>query len=155
MEHLSLATENALSILEEAEEEGITRRHWEELAVDKNEVQLAIDWKKYRELDRMGMLSAIAVRLRGKLVGYSIMILSTGLHYRHCFEATMDVFWVAPEVRGRCAGRRLFRVHEAELRRRGVKRVHAGSKLHKDCSRLFKALGYRPVELWHSKLLGD
>jgi N-acetylglutamate synthase-like GNAT family acetyltransferase len=47
----------------------------------------------------------------------------------------------------------LFHAVERELRRRGVKRVYAGSKLHKDSSALFTALGYTPIERWFSKLL--
>ena len=65
----------------------------------------------------------------------------------------MDVFWLAPEIRGRMGGLRLFRAVEKELRRRGVQRIYVGSKLHKDVGRLFLALGYHPIETWFSKML--
>jgi GNAT superfamily N-acetyltransferase len=153
VEHLSIQPEGTLATLQEAEDTGMLRRHWEELALDKDSVSLAPDWRRYRLLEAEGVLSTMAVRQRGKLVGYSIMVLTTGLHYRGCFEARMDIFWLAPEARGRFGGVRLFRAHEKELRRRGVKRIYVGSKLHRDSSRLFLALGYRPVELWLSKML--
>lgn len=128
-------------------------RHWEELALDKESIWLAPDWERYARLEAEGALSIVTVRECGKLVGYSWMVVHRGLHYRDCLEATMDIYWIAPEVRGRFGGRRLFHAVEAELKRRGVKRVHVGSKLHRDSSRLFRALDYAPTEIWFSKLL--
>lgn len=147
--------EGTVATLQEADDTGMLKRHWAELALDKEHVSLSVDWPRYRRLEAEGLLSTIAVRRGGRLVGYSIMILTTGLHYRHCFEARMDVFWLAPEVRGRCGGRRMFRAHEKELKRRGVRRVYVGSKLHRDSGRLFRVLGYRPVETWYSKMLTE
>lgn len=155
MQHLSMHVKSAVAILREANDTGMLARHWEELALDKEAVPLAPDWQRYRDLEATGALSAIAVRERGQLVGYSIMVLSTGLHYSSCPEARMDIFWLMPEVRGRWGGVRMFRAHERELRRRGVKRIYAGSKLHRDLSRLFRRLGYQPVEIWLSKMLED
>ena len=81
------------------------------------------------------------------------MVIERGLHYLGTLEAYMDIYWIAPEVRGRYGGVRLFRAHEKELRRRGVARVHVGSKLHRDSARLFRALDYTPTEMWFSKML--
>lgn len=131
----------------------LLQRHWEELALDKEEVPLDPDWPRYARLEASGQLSVVTVRENGRLVGYSWMVIGPSLHYRSTLEAVMDIFWLAPEVRGRMGGRRLFRAVERELRRRGVKRVYAGSKLHKDSSALFIALGYTPIERWFSKLL--
>lgn len=150
-----MTVERAVDILREAQATGMLQRHWDELALDKESVPLAPDWRRYDELEAQGMLSAIAVRERSRLVGYSLMVLTRGLHYSTCPEAQMDIFWLDPEIRGRWAGVRMFRAHEKELRRRGVKRVHVGSKLHRDSSRLFRRLGYQPVELWLSKMLED
>lgn len=129
-------------------------RHWEELALDKESVPLDPNWERYAELEKAGAISMVTGRENGKLVGYSIMFLTPGLHYKTCYEARMDVFWLAPEIRGRMGGLRLFRAVERELKRRGVQRVYVGSKLHKDVGRLFTALGYHPVETWFSKMLG-
>lgn len=154
MEHLSIeVAQNTVDVLLEAAATGMLQRHWEELGLDQDEVPLAPDWRRYRDLEGQGALSCVAVRQRGVLVGYSIMVLTTGLHYAQCYEARMDIYWLDPAVRGRWGGVRMFRVHERELIRRGVKRVYVGSKLHRDSGRLFKRLGYRPVETWHSKML--
>ena len=152
MEHLSLAVEPWAPFREEAA--ALLPRHWEELALNKDKVPLAPDWQRYANLDAMGAISLVTMRERGKLVGYSIMVVQAGLHYTTCLEARMDIFWIAPEVRGRMGGLRLFRAHERELQRRGVKRMYVGSKIHKDSSRLFQALKYTEVERWWSKWIG-
>jgi GNAT superfamily N-acetyltransferase len=151
MEHLSFQVEAFSEVIKEGED--LFHRHWEELALDKDEVPLAPNWGRYAELEAAGALSAVTARQNGKLVGYSFMFLFPGLHYKTCFEARMDIFWLAPEVRGRMGGVRLFRAVEKELRRRGVQRVYVGSKLHQDVGRLFLALGYHPIETWYSKML--
>jgi len=153
MEHLSLAVEQFSQVIEEAKP--LLYRHWEEIALDRDRVPLEPDWARYASLEAMGALSVVTMRERGRLVGYSCMIVQPGLHYRSCLEARMDIFWLAPEVRGRMGGVRLFRAVEKELQRRGVKRIYAGSKLHKDVSVLFQKLGYMPVERWFSKWIGN
>lgn len=153
MEHLTIAVESAMSVLFEAQDTGMLQAHWAELALDKEQIPLEPDFGRYRDLEQAGALSCVAVRQRGRLLGYSIMVLSTGLHYRGCYEARMDIYWLAPEVRGRWGGVRMFRVHERELSRRGVRRVYVGSKLHRDSGRLFQRLNYKPVETWYSKML--
>lgn len=154
MQHLSAQVETlSPALLEEAKP--LLERHWEEIALDQASVKLDPNWPRYVELSEAGALSIVTLRAQGRLVGYSCMILSPGLHYRSTFEARMDIFWLAPEYRGRMGGVRLFRAVESELRRRGVKRAYVGSKLHKDVGRLFEALSYRPIETWYSKLLGD
>lgn len=153
MEHLSFQVENYFDVIEEGRP--LLLRHWDEIALDKDNVPLDPDWGRYESLERGGALSIVTARNNGKLVGYSVMVVQPGLHYRSCLEARMDIFWLAPELRGRMGGVRLFKAVEAELKRRGVKRIYAGSKLHKDSSRLFVALGYKPIEQWFSKWLGE
>lgn len=149
--HLSCQVERFFDVLPEMQP--MLPRHWEELALDKESVPLDPNWQRYRELDATGSLSMVTVRENGALRGYAIMFVTPGLHYRTCLEARMDIFWLAPEVRGRMGSVRLFRAVEKEMRRRGVRRVYLGSKLHKDVGRLYTALGYHPVECWYSKML--
>lgn len=153
MEHLSTQVEPLSQVLEEIKP--LLPRHWEELALNKDNVPLDPDWERYASIDALGQLSIVTVRVQGRLVGYCAMVIQVGLHYRTCLEARMDVFWIAPEYRGRMGGVRLFKAVEAELKRRGVKRLYVGSKLHRDSSRLFQAMGYTPVEQWFSKWLGE
>lgn len=153
MQHLTCQPEAFVPFLKEVQP--LLPRHWEELALNKDKVPLAPDYDRYLRMDAEGMISVVTVRAGGKLVGYSIFIVQPGFHYKTCLEARMDIFWLAPEYRGRMGGVRLFNAHEQELKRRGVKRIYSGSKLHKDTSRLFIALGYEPIEQWFSKWIGD
>lgn len=151
MEHLSLQVEKFSDVIEEAKP--LLFRHWEEIALDQDRVPLDPDWQRYAELEAAGALSIVTMRRNGAMVGYSCMVVAPGIHYRSTLEARMDIFWIAPEVRGRMGGVRLFKAVEAELKRRGVRRVYCGSKLHKDVSRLFWAMGYRAIEQWFCKWL--
>lgn len=129
--------------------------HWQELALNKDAVPLDPQYDVYNARDAQGQVMVVTLRQAGVLVGYFIGFVAPGLHYRTCLTLTMDIFWTHPDVRGGVAGLRLFRAVEKEARRRGVKRIFHGSKLHKDSSRLFAAMGYEPVEVYHSKWLGD
>lgn len=129
-------------------------RHWDELTLEPRG-PFAMDWQRYEALDSIGALSLVTMREDGRLVGYSTMIVATAMHSRTSLEAYMDFFWVAPEARGHMGGLRLFRTQERELKRRGVQRMNVGSRLHKDASRLFAAMGYTPYEMWLTKWLGD
>jgi GNAT superfamily N-acetyltransferase len=153
MEHLVTCVERFSDVIEEAKP--LLARHWEEVALNKDTVPLDPDWARYAAVEALGQLSVVTVRAAGRMIGYCCMVVQPGLHYRSCLEARMDIFWIAPEYRGRMGGVRLFRAVEAELKRRGVKRMYVGSKLHKDSSRLFEALKYKEIERWYSKTLGD
>lgn len=129
-------------------------RHWEELALNKEKVPLNPMWEVYDELDSAGALMLVTLRQLGVLVGYFIGFIKPGLHYRDCLTLTMDIYYTVASVRGGTAGLRLFRSVEREAKRRGVHRIFYGSKNHKDSSRMFSALGFEPVETYHSKWIG-
>jgi GNAT superfamily N-acetyltransferase len=129
--------------------------HWEELALDKDKVPLDPQYDAYLARDALGEVLFVTVRGAGELVGYFVGFVAPGMHYRTCLTLTMDIFFVHPGSRGKAAGLMLFRAVEAEAKRRGVQRMFVGSKNHKDASRLFVALGFEPVETYHSKWIGD
>jgi L-amino acid N-acyltransferase YncA len=129
--------------------------HWEELALNKDKVPLDPMYEIYDAKDAEGQVMVVTLRRAGELVGYFVGFVGPGLHYRTCLTLTMDMFWTHPSIRGGTAGLRLFRTVLKEARRRGVQRVFAGSKLHKDASRLFKAMKFEPVETFYSMWIGD
>jgi GNAT superfamily N-acetyltransferase len=152
MIHLSSQVEDFFAALPEMLP--MLPRHWAELALDKDQVPLDPDWRRYRALYDQGQLLLVTLRERGCLIGYCWVIIAPGLHYASTLHATVDIFWIDPDYRGRMGGRRLFRAVEAELRRRGVKRWVASTKLHRDCGPLLRALGMQPFETLYSKMLG-
>lgn len=127
--------------------------HYEELALNKDQVPLDPQYEIYLERDARGEVCFVTLRENGALVGYFIGFIAPGLHYRTCLTCTMDIFYVHPDYRGKRGGIKLFRTVENELRRRGVQRWFVGSKCHKDASRLFEALDFERVEIYYSKML--
>lgn len=128
--------------------------HWAELALNKDKVGLDPQWDIYDLRDQAGQILVVTLRKDGALVGYFIGFVAPGLHYKTCLTLTMDIYWTHPDIRGGTAGLRLFKAVEREAKRRGVHRIFYGSKNHKDSSRLFTALGFEPVETYHSKWIG-
>lgn len=129
--------------------------HYDELALDKESVPLDPQYDIYFAREDRGELLYMTLREDSRLVGYFIGFIAPGLHYRTCLTCTMDIFYVHPDHRNGRGGLRLFRSVEKELRRRGVQRWFVGSKTHKDASRLFEALKFRPIETFYSKWIGD
>ena len=56
-----------------AELELLFPKHWEELALNKDKVPLSPDWNRYKSVEDVGMLSFVALRQDGKLVGYFVV----------------------------------------------------------------------------------
>jgi len=130
-------------------------RHWEELALNKDKVPLDPMYEIYFERDKRGEVLLVTLREEGEIAGYFIGFINPGLHYRTCLTCIMDIFYVKPEHRNKRGGVILFKAVEKECKRRGVQRIYAGSKLHKDSGRLFEALGYNKIEAYYSRWIGD
>lgn len=127
--------------------------HWEELALNKDEVPLDPQYDVYEASENAGELIFVTLREKGLIVGYFIGFISPALHYKTCLTCMMDIFYVHPDHRGSSAGFLLFEFVEEELKRRGVDRVYVGSKCHLDASFLFERLGYDRVEIYYQKML--
>lgn len=127
--------------------------HWEELALNKDEVPLDPQYDVYEARENAGELLFVTLREEGIIVGYFIGFISPALHYKTCLTCIMDIFYVHPDHRGSNAGFLLFTFLEGELKKRGVDRVYVGSKCHLDASFLFERLGYDRVEVYYQKML--
>lgn len=129
--------------------------HWEKLALDKDKVPLDPNWDVYFAREWAGELSFVVLRDAGRMVGYWITFVAPGLHYRTCLTATMDIWNVLPDYERAGPILTLSRAVMRELKRRGVNRSFVGEKLHKPCGRLYRALGYEPIETMYSKWVSD
>jgi L-amino acid N-acyltransferase YncA len=129
--------------------------HWKELALEQDKIPLDVDWPRYAQLERAGILLFVTLRKAGRLVGYFMGFVMPHLHYKSTVTLGMDVYWTHPDIRGGTAARRLMRKVHEEAKVRGAVKAFAVSKDHKDSSRLFRALGYRPVETVHTKWIGE
>lgn len=130
--------------------------HWKELAINQDKVPLDPQYDVYVAREARGELLLVTMREDGEIKGYFIGFIAPGMHYRTCLTCTMDIFYIHPDLRAKgMPGLRLFRAVEKELRRRGVQRWFAGSKVHADASALFERLSFERVEVYYSKWLGD
>lgn len=130
--------------------------HWEELALNQDKVALDPQYDIYAQREARGELLFVTMREFGVPVGYFIGFITPGLHYKSCLTCTMDIFYVAPKQRAiGLPGLKLFRFVERELKRRGVQRWFAGSKVKADASALFERLDFERVEVYYSKWIGE
>ena len=127
--------------------------HWEEVAMNKNEIKLNPDFKTYEQYQIDGSLHIVVMREDGELAGYHISIVKPHLHYLQSLSAFTDVYYVSPKHRKGRAGLRLFQEVEKTLKARGVQKIFTGTKKHLDMSRLLEYLGYKSTETLFTKLL--
>lgn len=148
----TFATEKWPAFSKEAE--GLMRRHWEEVALDRDRIPMGMDHGYYQRLEDAGILHVVTMRVDGQLAGYFIALVSTHPHYKDAgIMAFTDIYYLAPEHRRGNAGARMFAAVEASLRERGAVKLYVSHKLHKDHSLLFEALGYKPTDISYTKLL--
>jgi len=124
--------------------EPMVEGHWRD--VTDMEWPLDVDWEKFKELDRVGIVRLITARADGKLIGYFVAILHPALHYKTKLLAHDDAFFLAHEYRGGLVGFKLFRAAEAALRKDGVDRIVVHEKLRKPVGKFLERLGYRAIE---------
>lgn len=149
------------TFFEEAQE--LLEQHWEEIALNKDKIKLAIDVDKYREAAARGALHIVTVRDAneqkwafdpGKLVGYHVALIVPHLHYKNDLHAMTDIFFVHPDYRRGRIGIELFKFVEKALKERGVVKMCTAVKLHKDIGKIFERLGWTETERLFTKYVG-
>jgi hypothetical protein len=134
--------------------QGLLQQHYEELSMHVGRFPWVCNFQEYFRREANGQLLIITLREDGRLMGYFVGFVMTGLHYQTCLTLTMDVFYIQPGRRNVGAGAfKLFRRAEKSAKARGVQLINYGSKLHRDSGRLFQAFGMKPYETWYCKFL--
>lgn len=117
---------------------------------------LDFDFVAYHTFEDQGQLLTVTLRnADGKLVGYLLALVLPDLHSKNRSFMTVTLFYVDASARCRLGGKRLFRAAEQYAKERGLTRLLAGSRVFKDSSRLFEALGYKEFERYYSIRIGD
>lgn len=122
---------------------------WDEL---KCEGKLSPDYTRMRQYAEMGILVLYTVRLEGKLVGNCALYLQYSTHTRE-LQASEDTLYLTPEHRRPRLVRRFVEFMEADLLRKGVRRVTIKVRLTNKAARIFRAFGYKPRALELTKEL--
>ena len=137
-----------------AEMSALWNEHWEEVAINRDQIKLDPDLDQYRELERTGALHVVVARERGAIVGYHISIVRPHLHYRRSLSAFTDVYFLRKSHRHGMTGVRLIKAAEETLRARGVQKMFTGTKLTLDMGPIFQRLGWTPTETLYTKMIG-
>lgn len=147
---------------EEAQE--LLVEHWEEIALNKDKIKLAIDVERYRDLAEKGILQIVTARDAniqkwawdpGKLIGYHVGMIVPHLHYRNDLFGMTDIFFIHPEYRKGRTGIELFKFVEKAMKERGVVKLMTAVKLHKDVGKIFEYLGWTETERSFCKYIGE
>lgn len=104
----------------------------------------------YREVEGRGLLRVYTARAAGTLVGYSVVVVTEGLHYATSMQGVEYLLFLAPEFG---EGAQLIQFADRELAAEGVQVVYRRSKVKSECDLgpLFKEMGYVPVDVIYSK----
>lgn len=129
--------------------------HWQELALDQDNIALDIDFLSYRRLDEQHDLVVITARNEGKLLGYYIGMVRPHLHYKSTVFGICDAYWLHPSERRGTTGIEFFHYVENVLKGRGAKSMITTSKKHLNIAPLFAHLGHREVGTIYQKWIGD
>ena len=133
------------------------KRHWEEIALDRDTIPLRPHFESYYAYDVQGSLRILAARdaRTGELVGYCFNLLGPHLHYT-VKTAHTEMFWLAPEHRRGWNGVRMLFANKRGLRQMGVEIHTISFKIGFEDGRvgkLLQRLGYKPVDIVMKALL--
>lgn len=130
--------------------------HYQELALNQDRIKLDVDRERYAHGEKDGNLIIVTARDGEKLVGYCLMMIVPHFHYKSSGKmGYVDVYYLLPEYRKGGNGARLFMAMEIALKAIGVRELYQSTKIHKDESRLFEALGYKKSDIILRKYIGD
>lgn len=140
--------------LEQAKD--ILYMHWSELALNKDKVYLKPDVNKYVSLQQTDSLYNIVVYKDEIIVGYSIILLSSHIHYQDHKYANVDVVYVHPNYRHSTIGARLLVATEQLAKDNGANIiVHHAKPYVPMIIKPLEKLNYQLYELIYGKYIGE
>jgi GNAT superfamily N-acetyltransferase len=139
------------------------KRHWCEVAMDRDTVSLDPDWDFYHETSLRGILHILTARINtyeeipaSPLVGYVFNLVGPHNHYATtCFGIT-EMFWLDPAFRRGWLPVRFMQENLDGLKERGVQIATINFKLGFQDGRVGKLLarlGYEPADIVMRKRL--
>lgn len=132
----------------------LLRAHYDEIALHKDVIKLAVDWGRYEYLEQENALRVYTARDDGRLIGYSAFFLVWHPHYKNNLFAQNDVLYLSPEYRnGTTAGIRLIKYSEEQLLADRVDKIMWHVKTANDWSAILERLGYQFEERIMGKVL--
>lgn len=148
------AVEKFSAMMEDAK--AIFPIHYEELALDKSQISLDLDFERYLQGEAAGAVHVVTVRFAGQLVGYHIGLLLHHLHYKSAgLMMYTDIYYLLPNFRKGGCGAKLFAYLEKELKAIGVVKIYTSTKVHSDNTKLLEAMGFKVSDKVLTKYIGN
>lgn len=126
-------------------------QHYQEIALDKDTIELNPHVEGYKEIDDLGGLIIFTIRDDNRLIGYSFFILQYSFHYKQLICAVNDLFYLLPEYRGRWLGTKFLKESEALLKKMGVHQVQMRTKTYANFGKILERAGYKEIEIAYRK----
>lgn len=123
----------------------LLQKHYDELTLNKDVVELAPDWARYADIEEAGKLYIFTLRDGPTLVGYSLFFLDTHLHYADLLVASNDVLFVDPAYRKTGDGAKLIQFSEDCLTALGARKITWHVKFNKFVNGVEQLLDFRPL----------
>lgn len=133
--------------------EPLIEQHWAEIALNQDKIKLNPDWKAYADMDSVNALRVYTARKDGKLIGYFVMIVSKGLHYRDHLFASNDLIFLTKPARKGLTGVKLIKYAIQELSAEGITKLTVNTKAHQPFDAILERLGFEEVERVYSLML--
>ena len=127
--------------------------HWDEVAKNKELMVLAPDYAKYRTLSDMGKLIGIYAYDEDVMVGYSVNIIDTHLHYKNLLACSNDVLFLSKEYRNSTVGLRLKKETEKVAKAQGAQIMLWHAKEGSSLSLILQTQKYDVQDIVYSKTL--
>jgi GNAT superfamily N-acetyltransferase len=131
----------------------LLEEHYAELATVPDIMLLKPDVERYQTLEAAGNLFAIGMFHKEELVGYSVNIVCTNLHYGDLLMCQNDLLFVRKSHRRGMTGMRLITATERAAKERGVKMMLWHAKPGTTLDRMLPRLGYGIQDVIYSQVL--
>lgn len=131
----------------------LQREHYEELATDKAAMVLAPDVEQYRRIEQAGLLFAVIAYEGEQIVGYSVNVLSTNLHYAALVMAQNDVLFVSKAHRAGRMGMRLIAMTQTLAAKCGARLMLWHAKENTPLASILPRLGCKVQDIIYSAVL--
>jgi len=133
--------------------EPLIKQHYDEIALNKDIINLNPDWEGYARLDSINALRIYTARKDDELMGYFVVIVSKSLHYRDHLFANNDIIFLTKPARKGLTGVKLIKYAIDSLAAEGITKLHVNTKAHQPFDAILERLNFEEIERVYSLVL--
>ena len=127
--------------------------HWEESALDTDEIKFDPDWEYARWAEKEGILKIFGLISDGQVVGYNVYEVATCFHFKKTLQAFNSGVYVRKEFRKGFNGMKLIRESERLLEEIGVARISYTVPMESSIDVLLERAGHKRKAVYFSRLV--